>query len=51
MTGAVYLCLSTMGMDGPVNALKLLRDFYHRATEYVEIDEIKALTTCQKNRV
>jgi len=32
-TGAIHLCLSTMDIDGPVQALKLLKDFYTDALQ------------------
>jgi hypothetical protein len=32
-----------MGLDGPVNAIKLLRDFYQRAEQKATTDQIKSL--------
>lgn len=50
VTGVVYLCVSTMGMDGPINAIKLLRDFYQRAEQRASPDQIKSLTAEDDNQ-
>jgi hypothetical protein len=31
-TGAMHICVNTMGLAGPLKALKLLKDFYAEAS-------------------